>query len=76
MSKFPKCKNHHNKDCHALMKNGCCFCLSDTTFHKGQCPFYKNVEIVDAERKKDDPLHYNYMVSHGFYLKEVDRYGR
>ncbi len=46
----PVC-NYHN-DCFAN-REGKCIALTDTYFKRGYCPFYKNENKLNAERKSD-----------------------
>lgn len=41
------------EDCFAYVIGGC-RCLSDTNFNGRKCPFYKPLEVVKNERKKEN----------------------
>lgn len=47
---LPAC-NHHS-DCFAN-REGKCITLTDTSFKRGDCPFYKTEKQLNAERKLD-----------------------
>lgn len=46
-----KCKFDH-KDCFGRNDKGKCICLSKMDFKEDDCPFYRNKDEVDEERKK------------------------
>lgn len=47
---LPAC-NHHS-DCFAN-REGKCITLTDTSFKRWDCPFYKTEKQLNAERKQD-----------------------